>query len=375
VRVPELEDLPDPSGRRVLLRADFNVPITGGHIDDDLRIRAALPTIQWLQERGATVAACSHLGRPKGKPDERYSMDPVRARLAELAPGVELLENLRFDPGEEANDPGFVDRLIEGFDLYVNDAFGASHRAHASVVGPPARLPSAAGRLLSREVEVLGGLLESPARPFVAILGGAKVSDKLGVIKALLDKVDVVAIGGAMAFTFFLAQGHEVGDSLVQPDWVEACRELLAAGEKRLLIPSDIVALSSDGEIGGTTGEVKVVGADVAAGYKGLDVGPETAVAFSEAVTTAGTVFWNGPMGVFEDERFAAGTVAVAEAVAASPGFTVVGGGDSAAALAKFGLDDRVDHVSTGGGASLELLEQGDLPGLAALREASNAPR
>jgi len=375
VRVPELEDLPDPSGRRVLLRADFNVPITDGHIDDDLRIRAALPTIRWLQERGASIAACTHLGRPKGQPDQRYSLDPVRARLGEVAPGVELLENLRFDPGEEANDAAFAGRLVEGFDLYVNDAFGASHRAHASVVGPPARLPSAAGRLLAREVEVLGGLLESPARPFVAVLGGAKVSDKLGVIKALLDKVDIVAIGGAMAFTFLMAQGHEVGDSLVQPDWVDACRRLLDIGEKRLLIPSDIVALSSDGEIGGTTGDVKVVGTDVPDGYKGLDVGPETALAFSAALATAGTVFWNGPMGVFEDGRFAAGTIAVAKAVVASPGFTVVGGGDSAAALAKFGLDGGVDHVSTGGGASLELLERGDLPGLAALREASNAPR
>ena len=375
MRVPELEDLPDPSGRRVLLRADFNVPITDGHIDDDLRIRAALPTIRWLQERGASIAACTHLGRPKGQPDQRYSLDPVRARLGEVAPGVELLENLRFDPGEEANDAAFAGRLVEGFDLYVNDAFGASHRAHASVVGPPARLPSAAGRLLAREVEVLRGLLESPARPFVAVLGGAKVSDKLGVIKALLDKVDIVAIGGAMAFTFLMAQGHEVGDSLVQPDWVDACRRLLDIGEKRLLIPSDIVALSSDGEIGGTTGDVKVVGTDVPDGYKGLDVGPETALAFSAALATAGTVFWNGPMGVFEDGRFAAGTIAVAKAVVASPGFTVVGGGDSAAALAKFGLDGGVDHVSTGGGASLELLERGDLPGLAALREASNAPR
>ena len=359
----------------MLLRADFNVPISDGHIDDDLRIRAALPTIEWLQERGASVAACSHLGRPKGKPDDRYSMDPVRARLGEVAPDVELLENLRFDPGEEGNDPAFVDRLVDGFDLYVNDAFGASHRAHASVVGPPARLPSAAGRLLSREVEVLGGLLELPARPFVAILGGAKVSDKLAVIKALLDKVDTVAIGGAMAFTFLMAEGHDVGDSLVQPDWVDACRDLLDSGKDRILIPSDIVALSSDGEIGGTTGEVRVVGPGVPSGFTGLDVGPETAAAFSAAVAEAGTVFWNGPMGVFEDERFAAGTVAVAEAVAASPGFTVVGGGDSAAALARFGLDSGVDHVSTGGGASLELMEKGDLPGLAALREASNAPR
>ena len=249
MNVPTLEDLPDPSGKRVLLRADFNVPVTDGKIDDDLRIRAALPTIQWLQERGATVVACTHFGRPKGKVDERYSVAPVRARLAELAPGVELLENLRFDPGEEANDPAFVDRLVEGFDLYVNDAFGASHRSHASVVGPPERLPSAAGRLLAKEVEVLGSLLDNPARPFVAILGGAKVSDKLGVIKALLAKVDTLVVGGAMSFTFAMAQGHGVGDSLKQADWVDACKELLAQGGDKLVLPEDVLALGPDGEL------------------------------------------------------------------------------------------------------------------------------
>jgi len=359
--VPQLEDLPDPAGQRVLLRTDFNVPITDGRIDDDLRIRAALPTIEWLQARGATVAACSHLGRPKGQPDERYSMDPVRARLAELAPGVELLENLRFDAGEEANDSAFVDRLIEGFDLFVNDAFGASHRAHGSVVGPPARLPSAAGRLLAREVEVLGGLLDSPARPFVAILGGAKVSDKLGVIKALLDKVDTLIIGGAMCFTFLMAQGHEVGDSLVQPDWVDACRGLLATGAD-IRIPSDIVALAPDGH------RVETVGPGVPAGWKGLDIGVRATAQFIEPLLTAGTILWNGPMGLFEDPRFADGTVAIATAVADAPGFTIVGGGDSAAAVAQFGLADGIDHISTGGGASLELIERGDLPGLVALR-------
>jgi phosphoglycerate kinase len=363
--VPQLEDLPDPHGKRVLLRADFNVPITDGRIDDDLRIRAALPTIEWLRGHGvAAIAACSHLGRPKGKPDPRYSMDPVRARLAELAPGVELLENLRFDPGEERNDPTFVDRLVEGRDLYVNDAFGSSHRAHASIVGPPARLPSAAGRLLAREVEVLGGLLHSPRRPFVAVLGGAKVSDKLGVIRALLERVDTLVVGGGMCFTFLAAQGHEVGDSLLEADQVETSRELLA-GDKPILVPSDIVAADGD--------DVRTVGRDVPQGWKGLDIGPGTAAEFADTVVEAGTVFWNGPMGVFEDERFAAGTRAIAEAVAACRGFTVVGGGDSAAALAKFGLAARVDHVSTGGGASLEYLEQGDLPGLAALRGAPNA--
>ena len=365
VRVPQLEDLPDPSGKRVLLRVDFNVPISDGKIDDDMRIRAALPTIEWLLEHGATVDACSHLGRPKGKPDPRYSMDPVRERLAELAPDVNLLENLRYDAGEEGNDPAFVDQLVGGHDLYVNDAFGASHRAHASVVGPPARLPSAAGRLLAREVEVLGGLLESPDRPFVAILGGAKVSDKLGVIKALLDKVDTMIIGGGMAYTFLKAQGHGIGDSLLQADQVDACRELLESG-KRILIPTDGVALGPDGQ-------VETVGAEIADGWKGLDIGPDTVKAFSAEIEGAGTVLWNGPMGMFEDERFAAGTRALAEAVAGAKGFTVIGGGDSAAAVAKFGLEDGIDHISTGGGASLEFIEKGDLPGLEALRKASNA--
>jgi len=372
--VPQLEDLPDPSGRSVLLRADFNVPITDGRIDDDLRIRAALPTIQWLLDKGAKVTVCSHLGRPKGTPDPRYSMDPVRARLAALAPGVELLENLRFDAGEEGNDPAFVERLIAGHDLYVNDAFGAAHRAHASIVGPPARLPSAAGRLLAREVEVLGGLLDSPKRPFVAVLGGSKVSDKLGVIQALLDKVDSLVIGGAMCFTFFAAMGKPVGDSLLEPDQIETCKELLASG-KRILLPSDVVALGPGGQIGNPDagGEVAMVGQRIPDGWKGLDIGPGAAAEFAEELLSARTILWNGPMGVFEDPRFQAGTRAVAEACAETKAFTVVGGGDSAAALAKFHLDDDIDHVSTGGGASLELIEHGDLPGLEALRSASNA--
>jgi len=361
VKLPYLEDLPDMAGRSVLLRVDFNVPMTGGEIDDDHRITSTLPTIKWLQERGARVSACSHLGRPKGKPDDRYSMEPVRRRLAELAPGVEVLENLRFDPGEEANDPAFVDRLVAGHDLYVNDAFGACHRAHASVVGPPARLPCAAGRLLAREVEVLGNLLEEPARPFVAVLGGAKVSDKLAVIAALLDRVDTLVVGGAMAFTFLAAQGLGVGDSLVEPDRVEDCRRLLDSG-RSIVLPSDLVVL-------GPAGQVETVGAEVPDGWKGMDIGPDSAAAFGEVLAGAGTVLWNGPMGMFEDERFAAGTRVLAEAVAEAKGFTVVGGGDSAAAIAQFGLDTEVDHVSTGGGASLELIEKGDLPGLAALRE------
>jgi phosphoglycerate kinase len=368
VTLPLLEDLPDPSGKKVLLRADFNVPITDGRIDDDLRITAAMPTIEWLQERGADITACSHLGRPEGQSDEKYSMDPIRERLKQLAPSVELMENLRFDPGEEENDPGFVDRLVEGFDLYVNDAFGASHRAHASVVGPPARLPSAAGRLLAREVEVLGGLLDRPSRPFVAILGGSKVSSKMGVIEALIEKVDHLAIGGAMCFTFMMAQGYSVGDSLVEPDWVDACKGFLDGPSKnKFHIPTDVVAMGPDEE-------VRVFRGDIPDGWKGLDIGPETTLAFIAPLEKAGTILWNGPMGMFEDPRFQEGTLMVAEAVADSHGFTIVGGGDSAAAVAKFGLDLRIDHVSTGGGASLELLEKGDLPGLAALREASNAP-
>ena len=362
--IPQLEDLPDPSGKRVLLRADFNVPITNGVIDDDLRIRAALPTIEWLRERGATVTACSHLGRPKGKPDPKYSLDPVRARLAELAPGVELLENLRFDAGEEGNDPAFVQKLIEGQDLYVDDAFGAAHRAHASIVGPPQFLPSAAGRLLSKEVEVLGGLLEQPKRPFVTVLGGSKVSDKLGVIRTLLERCDALIIGGGMCFTFLKAQGRSVGDSLLEEDQVNTCRELLDSGA-RIILPEDIVCLGPDDEVRQSS--------QVPSGWKGLDIGPGAAAAFSDEIEAARTVFWNGPMGVFEDERFAAGTRQVAQAVADCRGFTVVGGGDSASALAQFGLANDVDHVSTGGGASLEFIEQGDLPGLEALRKASNA--
>jgi phosphoglycerate kinase len=370
--VPTLEDLPPLAGKRVLLRADFNVPVHDGHITDDLRIRAALPTIAWLQDQGATVVAATHFGRPKGKPDDRYSVAPIRARLAELAPGVELLENLRFDPGEEANDPAFVARLIEGFDAYVNDAFGASHRAHASIVGPPQHLPSAAGRLLEREVEVLGGLREHPTRPFVAVLGGSKVSDKLKVIDALLGVADEVLIGGGMCFTFLAAQGHHVGSSLCELDMVPTCRALLDGGAA-IRLPSDVTALGPGGTIGepAAGGEVRQLGVEVPDGWMGLDIGPGTSAEFADAVLDARTVFWNGPMGVFEDPRFAAGTRTVAEAVADSRAFTVVGGGDSAAAVAEFGLADRIDHISTGGGASLELLEQGDLPGLAALRDSA----
>jgi phosphoglycerate kinase len=291
-------------------------------------------------------------------------MEPVRRRLAELAPDVELLENLRFDAGEEGNDPAFVARLVEGQDAYVDDAFGAAHRAHASIVGPPQTLPSAAGRLLQQEVEVLLGLRERPKRPFIAVLGGAKVSDKIGVIDALLRVVDGIAIGGGMCFTFLAAQGNPIGDSLFEPDQVDECRRLLAGG-KPIHLPEDVVGLAPDGS-------VATYGTRLPDGVKGLDIGPGTAAAFADLVLDARTVFWNGPMGLFEDDRFAAGTRTVAQAMADTKAFTVVGGGDSAAALAEFGLADDVDHVSTGGGASLELLELGDLPGLAALREAAH---
>jgi phosphoglycerate kinase len=373
--VPQLEDLGDLDGRSVLLRADFNVPIRDGEITDDLRIRAALPTIEWLQARGASVTACTHLGRPKGEPDPRYSVEPVRLRLAELAPGVELLENLRFNPGEEADDPAFVKELIAGHDAYVNDAFGASHRAHASIVGPPQFLPSAAGRLLAEEAAVLGGLRDDPARPFVAITGGSKVSDKLGVINALLEIADQLVIGGGMCFTFLAARGHSIGNSLFEADHVEHCAKLLDDDGDRIFLPSDIVGLGPGGKLfdPDAGGEVRNFGRDLPDGWMGVDIGPGTAAEFGDIVLTGRTILWNGPMGVFEDPRFEAGTRAVAEAVAESRGFSVIGGGDSAAAALQFGVADRVDHVSTGGGASLELIEQGDLPGLAALRSAPNA--
>ncbi len=367
--LPDLESLGDLDGRSVLLRADFNVPLADGEISDDLRIRAALPTIAWLVEAGARVTACTHLGRPAGKPDERFSVAPVRARLAELAPGVELADNLRFDPGETADDPEFVRRLIEGHDAYVNDAFGASHRAHASIVGPPRFLPSAAGRLLAREVEVLSALRERPRRPFTAVLGGAKVSDKLAVIEALLGIVDSLIVGGAMCFTFLAAQGHRVGSSRCEQHMVEVCAELLA-GPTPIHLPYDITALGPDGKLMAPEagGDVRQMGADLPEGWTGVDIGPGSAAAFGDVIAEAGTVLWNGPMGVFEDPRFAAGTAAVAAAMAETKAFTVVGGGDSAAAVRQFGLDSDMGHVSTGGGASLELIEKGDLAGLAALR-------
>ena len=366
--LPLLEDLGDVRGKRVLVRTDFNVPMSGADdarvIVDDFRIVSALPTIKYLTERGATVVCASHLGRPKGAPSAKYSMAPVRAKLAEVAPGVELLENLRFNPGEEANDPKFVAELVVGFDLYVDDAFGATHRAHASIVGPPRTLPSAAGRLLQREIEVLGALREKPNRPFVAVLGGAKVSDKIGVIEALQERVDAFIIGGGMCFTFLAAQGYSVGDSICQPELIDVCKKLLD-GNVPIHLPEDIVGLDADGVYA-------TYGIRLPKGAKGLDIGPGSAAAFTDIIMDARSVFWNGPMGMFEDARFANGTKTVAQAMADTKAFTVVGGGDSAAALAQFKLDNEVDHVSTGGGASLEYLELGDLPGLEALR---GAPR
>jgi phosphoglycerate kinase len=385
VGLPLLEDLPDVAGKKVLVRVDYNVPLD--HPDDryvvadDYRIRTTLPTLLWLQEHGAEVTVCSHLGRPEGAPDERWSMTPVRERLAEICPGVELMDNLRFDPGEKANSPEFVDRLVNGFDAYVNEAFGVAHRSHASVVGPPTRLPSAAGRLLAKEVEVLGGLLTEPGQPFVVVLGGSKVVDKLGVLRALAKRADTVAVGGAMAFTFLAALGHDVGASIVDEDRIEECRKLLHSRHTKFLLPSDVVALEPGGRALGASpngvgnrADTKILDSDIPDGWQGLDIGPETAAAFAKAIRRAGTGFWNGPLGAFEDERFAEGTHRVARAIADCEGCTVVGGGDSVSAIDHLGLAGKIDFVSTGGGASLSLLEHGDLPALAALRGASNAP-
>ncbi len=395
--IPTLDDLPEEAvdGARVLVRVDFNVPLHIGvrgraTVADDFRITAALPTLLWLLERGAEVTATSHLGRPAGERDPRWEMDPVRERLEALCPGVALTDNLRFDPGEKANDPAFVQRLIRGYDAYVNEAFGAAHRNDASIVGPPHFLPSAAGLRFAREVEVLGGLLDRPARPFVAVVGGAKVADKLAVLEVLATKVDTLVVGGGMAYTFLAAQGHHVGDSLLDASHLNDCRRLLHSGV-RIVLPTDTRALEPGGTFGpipagisgqadaeaGTVsrGSVKVIEGDLPDGWTGLDIGPETAERFAEVVVDAGTVLWNGPLGAFEDRRFAAGTRVVAQAVAECPGFSVVGGGDSACALEELGLTDRIGYLSTGGGASLSFIEsEGHLPGIEALRHAPNAP-
>jgi phosphoglycerate kinase len=371
--LPSYERWGSLAGRRVLVRVDFNTPVAdvNGRLEvtDDFRIRSCLPLFLELLELGASVVACTHFGRPKGRVDERYSVEPVRRRLNELCDGVELLENLRFNPGEEANDPAFGAALVDGFDYYINEAFSASHRAHASIMIPPTLVPSAAGPNLAREVATLAGLLESPARPFVAIVGGAKVAEKLGIVKVLAQKADTVIVGGGMAYTFASSQGRGIGSSLYNADFEPQCAQLLAAGH--VLIPSDARGLANGAPFGPEGGPDPVVefAADIPDGFEGLDIGPETIEAFRAAIAPAATILWNGPMGVFEDSRFAVGTEAIARAVAASGAVSVVGGGDSVAALKNYGLEDAFSFVSTGGGASLEFVELGDLPGLVALRE------
>jgi len=377
-------------GKKVLVRVDFNVPVRDGEVTDDTRIRRALPTIQHLLSEGARPALISHLGRPKGEPDPKYSMDPVATRLAELLGepvkkldtavgpevgdaldgldgGVVLLENSRFYPGETKNDAGFAGDLAAPFEAYVNDAFGAAHRAHATTVGVAEMLPAAAGLLMEAEIDYLDGVLRDPERPFVAILGGAKVSDKLGVIESLLGVADSLLIGGAMCFTFFRAQGYEIGNSLVEDDYLEEAKRLMQEAGDRLVLPVDVVVADAIEE-GAETQTVRVGG--IPSGKMGLDIGPESVDLFRGRISDARTIFWNGPMGVFEVDAFARGTEGVAGAVAeASDGgaTSVIGGGDSVAAVNKLGLDDRMGHISTGGGASLEYVEGKELPGVAVL--------
>jgi phosphoglycerate kinase len=378
----------DVEGKRVLVRLDFNVPVKDGEVTDDTRIRRALPTIRHLLSEGAHPLLISHLGRPKGDPDPKYAMDPVAARLEELLDepvkkldaavgpeveealgdwdrrGVVLLENSRFYPGETKNDPGFADQLAALADLYVDDAFGAAHRAHATTVGVAERLPAAAGLLLEEEIDYLDTVLENPERPFVAILGGAKVSDKLGVIESLLGTADSLLVGGAMCFTFFKALGYEIGDSLVEDDYLERARRLMGKADERLILPVDVVVADAMEE--GAESETVPVDA-IPAGKLGLDIGHDTVSLFEGHISDARTIFWNGPMGVFEIDAFAKGTEGVAKAVAGSDATSVVGGGDSVAAVNKLGLEDKMSHISTGGGASLEYVEGKELPGVAVL--------
>ncbi|HET9249857.1 MAG TPA: phosphoglycerate kinase [Actinomycetota bacterium] len=395
-----LDDLGDLAGRRVFVRLDLNVPLAGGAVGDDARIRASVPTLTELLDRGASIVAASHLGRPKGSVDEALRLRPVAERLRQLldrvveyvptdgvlSPEVEqscealafepgrllLLENLRFDPGEEANDRAFAQRLAGLADLYVDDAFGAVHRAHASVAALPAIVreqgrEAVAGRLLQREVEALSRLIGDPARPYVAVLGGAKVSDKLGTIDALVERVDALLIGGAMAFTFIAAEGGSIGDSLVEPDRFEQVRAARARADERgvvLRLPEDVVAATSRSA---DADRHTVPSAQVPAGELGLDIGPRAVEGFARTIADAKTIVWNGPMGVFELEPFGAGTRGVATAIAGANAFAVAGGGDSLAAVKKYGLEDGFDHLSTGGGASLEYLEGRELPGIAVL--------
>jgi phosphoglycerate kinase len=391
-RKRSVRDLPLEDGARVLVRVDFNVPLKDGRVADDARIRAAVPTIELLRDRRARLVLCSHLGRPKGH-DPGTSLRPVSEHLAEvlgvhvyqapevvgpevrsgaerLEPGELLvLENTRWESGETTNDPALSGELAALVDAYVNDAFGAAHRAHASTAGVAELLPSAAGLLLEKEVTTLEGLVEDPKHPLVVVLGGAKVSGKIGLIDRFMDIADTILIGGAMCFSFFRAQGKETGDSLVEEEGIELARKALERAESgdtrcRLLLPLDLVIAD---RFDAAADRRDLDGVDVPAGWMGLDVGPTTVEAYSQEIDRAGTVFWNGPMGAFEMEPFSAGTRGVAEAVARCEGTTVVGGGDSAAALAQFGLADKVTHLSTGGGASLELLEGKPLPGVEAL--------
>jgi phosphoglycerate kinase len=393
-RKKTVRDLDVREGMKVLVRVDFNVPLSDGRVTDDARIRAALPTINELRGRGAALILCSHLGRPKGF-DPKFSLKPASDQLGELigtrvhqAPEVVgpevrrgvarleageilVLENTRFEPGETKNDMELSRELASLADAYVNDAFGSAHRAHASTAGVTEFLrPAVAGHLLEREVSTLEGLVESPERPLVVVLGGAKVTDKVALIERFMELADAILIGGAMCFAFFKAQGKSTGDSLVEEEGVELARQVLDKAEGsgcRLLLPLDLVLgdrFDADAE------RKEVDGTEVPDGWMGLDVGPRTADEYSKEIAAAGTVFWNGPMGAFEMQPFAAGTRALAEAVANAPGTTVVGGGDSAAALKEFGLADKVTHLSTGGGASLELLEGKALPGVEALDDA-----
>ena len=385
----------DVKGKKVLLRCDFNVPQdkATGAITDDKRIVAALPTIQYLLEQGASVIACSHLGKPKEGPEAKFSLAPVAERLSALlnknvimaadvvgpdaiakaaalqGGEIMLLENTRFEKGETKNDPELAKALAALAEVYVSDAFGTVHRAHASTAGVAAYLPAVSGFLIAKELEIMGGALNNPKRPLVAILGGAKVSSKIGVINHLLDIADTIIVGGGMTYTFIKAMGGSVGNSLLESDWLDYCNEMMAKAKEKgvsLLLPVDnVVAAEFSADA-----EAKLVGGDIPDGYMGMDIGPETIKIFSDAVKDAGTVIWNGPMGVFEFPAFAEGTRAIAKALAETDATTIVGGGDSAAAVAQLGFADKMTHISTGGGASLEFLEGRELPGVACLLDA-----